>query len=429
MIAGPKIALLGNFGSGNLGNDCTLEAMLLNVRRRLPSAQICIICPSPEQTALTFHLPAFCIRHASLPAIKNRLLHFLSRTFLGVPVEVYRWIMAFQRMAGCHMLVMTGTGMLGDLGIRPLGLHYDILRWTIAAKLCRCSVMFVSVGVGPIQSPLSRLFVKLSLRLAEYRSYRDGFAQTYLATIGFSATRDPVYPDLAFSLPVDGLWRAPRVPGMPTVVGVGLIEHDTKPGISKQNDATYLNYITNIAEFIRWLVQQHHTVRLLIGDVRYDQRVRRDLRIILKRGGLSYEQAGIIDEPAQSVTELVSQLAATDFVVASRFHNVLLALLLHKPTLAISFHPKVESLMSSLRMSHLCQYIDNIDVNKLTLQLAALQAGADNVRRDLARETTGYREALETQFEAILKRFDPMEPSDSVPKRNLVEPGAVLHRE
>jgi polysaccharide pyruvyl transferase WcaK-like protein len=54
------------------------------------------------------------------------------------------------------MLVMTGTGMLGDVGILPFDLHYDILKWSIMAKLRRCKLLFVSVGVGPMRHPLSR---------------------------------------------------------------------------------------------------------------------------------------------------------------------------------------------------------------------------------------------------------------------------------
>ena len=83
------------------------------------------------------------------------------------------------------MLVMTGTGMLGDFGILPTSLHYEILKWSAAAKLCRCKLLFVSVGVGPIRSRPSRILIKASLRLADYRSYRDDFSKQYLEGMNF----------------------------------------------------------------------------------------------------------------------------------------------------------------------------------------------------------------------------------------------------
>jgi len=38
--------------------------------------------------------------------------------------------------------------------------------------------------------------------LANYRSYRDAASKEYLAAIGIDVKNDPVYPDLAFSLPI-----------------------------------------------------------------------------------------------------------------------------------------------------------------------------------------------------------------------------------
>ena len=47
-----RIALFGNFGTGNLGNEATLQAMLYNLRSHLPNAEISCICPGPENTAI-----------------------------------------------------------------------------------------------------------------------------------------------------------------------------------------------------------------------------------------------------------------------------------------------------------------------------------------------------------------------------------------
>ena len=68
------------------------------------------------------------------------------------------------------------------------------------------------------------------------------------------------------------------------------------------------------------------------------------MKAALEERGLSYEESGIIDEPASSVDELLSQLSSVDIVVASRFHNVLLALMLGKPVVAISYHEKFQGL-------------------------------------------------------------------------------------
>ena len=57
-----RIALFGNFGTGNLGNEATLQAMVHNLRRHMPDAEISCICPEPENTASTYNISAIPIR-------------------------------------------------------------------------------------------------------------------------------------------------------------------------------------------------------------------------------------------------------------------------------------------------------------------------------------------------------------------------------
>src|SRR6266849_9333613 len=59
---GQRIALFGNFGTGNLGNEATLQAMVLNVRKYLPNAEISCVCPKPENTATQYNICAVPIR-------------------------------------------------------------------------------------------------------------------------------------------------------------------------------------------------------------------------------------------------------------------------------------------------------------------------------------------------------------------------------
>lgn len=409
----PKmLALFGMFGVGNLGNECTLQAMLHNVHRFLPDAQVCCICAGPDDTTLSYQVPAFPIREMSLSPMNNRILRLVRRLFVGTSMELLRWVKAIRRLRGTNMLVMTGTGMLSDLDILPLGLHYDILRWSIVSKLCRCKLMFVSVGAGPIRHPLSRFFLKTALKMADYRSYRDAFSKAYLEEMGVSTEGDAVYPDLAFSLPKSRLFR-PR-DGRGTVVGIGLITNDKKRSTLEKVDALYQDYITKLGIFVSWLLEQNYRVRLLVGDVAYDSRARQDLMEFLEQRGFSNGSGQIIDEPVRSVDELLSQLAATDLVVASRFHNVLLALMLRKPVVAISFHEKVDSLMNAMGFTRFCQDIEHVDVEQLIDQFTELDATSDSIRCELDRQSEAYRTALERQYETIFSSPSGTQSSEAV---------------
>jgi polysaccharide pyruvyl transferase WcaK-like protein len=395
-----KIFLFGMFGVGNLGNEATLQAMLHNVRRFLPNAEVSCICAGPEAVAQDYSIPAYLIRELPLSPLNSQKLRLLRKIVVAIPLELCRWLMVVRRLEGTDMLVMTGTGMLSDLGIHPLGLHYDILRWSVVAKLCRCKLMFVSVGAGPIRHPLSRFFVKAALGMANYRSFRDSFSRTYVEGLGIS-TRNKVYPDLAFSLPKDVAAHDRPTDSCRPVIGVGLITHDLRRDTSEKDEDLYRDYIINMSAFVGWLVAHKYIVRLLIGDVEYDSRARQDLKSSLEPSGVMGPD--LIDEPAQSAGELLSQLARTDIVVASRFHNVLLALMLNKPVIAISFHEKVDSLMRAVGMTRFCHDIEHVDVDALIEQLTFQEEHIESIKCDLDRKTEVYRAALDEQYDVIFK--------------------------
>ena len=398
-----RIGLFGVFGAGNLGNECTLQALIYNLRKYAPNAEISCVCSEPKEVASSYNISALPIRETSLPSMKNRAMRLLRRIFVGIPMELYRWSKVFETLKGVDMLVMTGTGMLGDVGILPFGLHYDILKWSIIAKLCRCKLLFVSVGVGPIRHPLSRWLVKAALALADYRSYRDSFSKEYLESLHFDTTRDSVCPDLAFSLPKAMIPSSQGYDGHTAVVGVGIMTYSDRRANSGTDESGYRNYIAKLVAFVTWLLEHQYTVRLLIGDAVYDHRARQDLRCLLEVSGINYGDRKIIDEPASSVDAVLSQLADTDLVVASRFHNVLLALWLNKPVVAISYHEKVDSLMNGVGLSEFCQDIGNVDSDKLIGQFMALEQNADNLKSQIKQKAEAYRIALDEQYDRLFR--------------------------
>jgi polysaccharide pyruvyl transferase WcaK-like protein len=103
------------------------------------------------------------------------------------------------------------------------------------------------------------------------------------------------------------------------------------------------------------------------------------------------------------VDEVLSQLAMTDIVVATRFHNVLLSLMLKKPVIAISFHHKCTSLMREMGLSAYCQEIEQLDPQDLIAQLQDLERHSDEVRQAISRKVEEFRRALDEQYERLFE--------------------------
>jgi len=117
------------------------------------------------------------------------------------------------------------------------------------------------------------------------------------------------------------------------------------------------------------------------------------------------EQERIIDEPVTSVEDLLKELASTDLVLATRFHNVLSALLLNKPVIAISFHHKCASLMSQMGLSEYCQDINSLSAGRLIKQFSQLQRDNGCIKRIIRERVEACRDALEEQYTIIFREI------------------------
>jgi polysaccharide pyruvyl transferase WcaK-like protein/glycosyltransferase involved in cell wall biosynthesis len=402
----PKIAFFGHFGRGNFGNESTLQAILYYLRRLAPDAGFNCICTGPEIVATAYNITAAPCRDLVIKSWPPRhpLARLARKLVVGIPSELYRWLKCLRTLWGVDALVVPGTGLLTDAyGLLNWG-PYDMFRWSVAAKLCRCKLFFISVGAGPIYTRAGRFFVRAALSLADFRSYRDESTLQYLKGIGFRVGNDPVYPDLAFSLSESLIPRRRDSEGLRLVVGLGLMFYAGKYSVERPTSAVYSAYLETLVELVKWLLAREYNVRLLIGDLA-DTRVTREFRSLLQERSVMHEEARVIDEPVASVEDLLEQIAATDFVVATRFHNVLLSLLLNKPVLAISFHHKCSSLMRQMGLSEYCQDINCLNADRLIEQFCNLERNAERLRSLIKQKTEEFRRALDDQYKLIFKEL------------------------
>jgi polysaccharide pyruvyl transferase WcaK-like protein len=403
-----KIAFFGSFGRRNFGNEATLQAMLSNLRRLVPGTEFICMCTGPEGVATDYKITAVPIRDYVVRPWKtlNPLARWARKILVGIPSEFWRWVQGIKMLRGTAALIVPGTGLLTDAYTLFNWGPYDMFRWSVVAKLARCKLLFVSVGAGPFYSRSGRFFVKTALSLADFRSYREEPSSQWLKRIGFRSDNDPLYPDLAFSLPPTVLRRSHERKDRRLVVGLGLMEYAGKLTAERPMSAVHAAYLRTLAEFVRWLLAQDYDVRLLIGDF-VDEAVTREFKSLLAKRAVTQDRERIIDEPIESVEELLSQIAETDFVVATRFHNVLLSLFLNKPTIAISFHHKCSSLMSQMGLTDYCEDMNTLTADRLIEQFCQLEKNAPSLKANLAEKVEECRNALDEQYRSILQVIWP----------------------
>jgi polysaccharide pyruvyl transferase WcaK-like protein len=400
-----KISFFGHFGSNNFGNEGTLEAILWNLRRLLPEAEFTCICTDPASATLIHNIKASAISHPPKASrLKNPTVRLFRRVFVRIPRELYHWWEVFASLKGTDALIIPGTGLLTDaFGVLSWG-PYNLFKWSVLAKSRGCKLFFVSVGAGPLDGRLSRLLVTLSLSLAEYRSYRDTSSLQYLENIGFSRTHDRVFPDLAFSLPKTAVSLDSKKGGRRPVAGLGLMSYGSMYGDNKPTDANYNEYLESFVGLTKWLLDRGYDIRLIIGELADPQT---EFRRLLHDHLVQYEPSRIVDSSTKSVDVqlLLAQIADTDLVVATRFHNVLYALLNNKPTISISFHNKCAALMSVTGLSEYCLNVSGLKVDAMIDKVCDIEKNSDKLKSLIARRAQQFREELQEQYEIITKHL------------------------
>jgi polysaccharide pyruvyl transferase WcaK-like protein len=399
-----RISFYGNFGAGNLGNECTLQAVIEQTQRRWPDAQLLCFCTNPQDVRTRHNIAAFpseafdksTAERPGSRGPRGRLTRIFRIAFQRIPFELVHWVKSLRAVSRTDMLIVAGTGIVTDL-CGPLSWPYDIFKLSTLAALCRVKLVFLSVGVGPIRHPLSRWFLKRSLALAHHRSYRDEASKLYLEKIGFNTDRDFVYPDVVFGLLQGNLVSGVRA-GQRRVVGLGLKDYATE----RPEPKAFREYLNTMAAFVSWLQGHGYGVRLLIGDFHYDTWVLEEFVDVLKGRNIPTDVPLLIAEPALTVKELLRQLGETEAVISPRYHNLVLALMQNKPVIALSDHAKLDSLVTDFGLAQYRVSLENLSPDGLIGRFKQLENDVERLRPYIKAESDKYRQAVDAQYAALL---------------------------
>jgi polysaccharide pyruvyl transferase WcaK-like protein len=152
--------------------------------------------------------------------------------------------------------------------------------------------------------------------------------------------------------------------------------------------------------FVRWLVDQGRAVRLFTTDV-HDEPIMRDVVDDVRAHRPELLPSQVTAEPVSSLDQLMRQIALVETVVASRFHNVLSALKMGKPTLSVGYGPKFQALMAAMGQAEFCQSARSVDLDRLIEQFTELESRSAELRKLLLERATENARLLDHQFATL----------------------------
>ncbi|MBK1784132.1 polysaccharide pyruvyl transferase family protein [Prauserella cavernicola] len=396
----PRVGLFGLLGSGNVGNDGSLEVILDYLRREQPGAVLDGFCSGTTTVRRRYGLPARALHWCdTLPRPRTRAGLMTAKAFgkLLDPVRILLWVRAHD------VVIVPGAGVLETtLPLHAWGFPLSLFLLTLTGRLTGTQVALVNVGGNVIKQRTTRLLISWAARLAHYRSFRDIRSRDALRKMGVDTAGDDIYPDLVFAHPEPESSAGTGTP----VVGLGLMDFSGSNDERRHADAIRDTYVAAMKDFAVRLVDKGYRLRLLTGD-ELDRVVVDEVRAHLREQRPALPEDAVVAEASATLGELMQQIASVDVVVGTRYHNVLCGLKLAKPTISVSYSTKSDDLMAELGMAEFCQSARAVDVDRLLAQLADLERRAGELRPVLAERSRSRRERIEQQYAVLSKMLFP----------------------
>lgn len=375
-----NVGLMDHMGYGNLGDAATQDAVIANIKKRIPSAHIVGFSLVPKDTTERHGIPCHPIRWTDLmpdnmgdqaisqpmprskvkSALKNVPLIYswgkpladLLRNFVR---EAKFWGRSYGILRGLDLMIISGGGQLDDLWD---GHPYTVFKFCLLSRLARTKLYLLNVGVGPLKHRSTKFYTRWAVRFANYRSVRDNDSQERLRSIGVK-TETQVYPDLVYALEVGGPIQKIPSPATKPIVGLNPMGFCDPRLWPRKDGAVYQSYLDKITNVSLWLIEHGYTLRIFTTDIGVDRLAIEDLRARLsaKLSPESIEE--IFERPSETVKGVLRQMADFDVVVTSKFHGIIFSQLLRKPVISLSYHRKMDFAMQAVGQDHLRASIEH----------------------------------------------------------------------
>jgi polysaccharide pyruvyl transferase WcaK-like protein len=396
----PRIALLTPYNGGNLGDAAIQDAVIGNLRLRLPGAQFSGISLNGDNFVERHGTRSFPLCGSDGPfyrmyrgnvtdqpgdgeslartcSAKSWNSTLIKRALKRVPAlwpclkmihalgrRVYREVRhcaggyRFLRMQ--DLLIVSGGGQLDEEWGGPWGHPFTLFKWAVLARTARVPYAIASVGACNIASTTSRLFLSAALRMAQYRSYRDNHSRDIASRLLQRPVGESVVPDLAFSLPPSDLLPPAGIrsiaPGR-TIVAISPIAY-AKPGSWPcPNRALHDRYLQQMTDVVAQLLVRGYFLVIVCSSLGDDERVILELLERLDEQFREIVARQIHIPRIRTWKDLIASLRDVDLLIASRLHSAILGFLTQTPTVAISFDPKVDWVMEDVGQTDYLMHI------------------------------------------------------------------------
>lgn len=382
-----RVVVTNVFGDSNRGDVALFCEVLMSIQSAFPDAEIHAIARESDELSrlavltigrhVSFHRQ---ISNVSGRKGYSKLVEYLKRHFWIFAAAVLgAWIIPDHRedervlaktLKKCHLAVSCAGGFLEDSN---RSYFTNLLQMQIVHAY-RIPLVLAPQSIGPIGSPVGRLFVASILCGAKAVFVREAYSYRFVRSRLSRQWWKPIEVQLSVDLAllsraVDRLMANRSDPGseqdktLPTTKTVGLTVVNWSFPSARDADSARVNYLTQMAGFAKELIRMGYRVRLIVqvdADLDVTMSVSREVGIVSK------------EQMVLPLPETISSISECDYFFGSRFHSCVFALTLGIPFFAISYLPKTKGIMDTLGLDDLSVPIERTDSSLLMSKFGRL---------------------------------------------------------
>lgn len=336
-----RVTIVGSYGTGNVGDDAILLAMLE------------LFDPARwERTVLT----ADAAGSLALGADRVVGQHLSAGVSLQIARE-FDFLGIAKAVARADLLVIGGGALLHDL--RPYNLPYFFSLHGLA-KAAGAQVAYLCLGAGPLRTPVGKALVRRVMPSAACITLRDAEGAQLLRSVGLRGTgrgaecveaADAVFA-LRSRLPAILQAGAQQLEGSPALperyVAATVCGWWRSDDYWRRQQVDLEGPMAAMARLYDHIVERTGLDVVLVPTVEpHDREVLEPIRAKMRHGErLHAAAAGYGPQGA------IALVAGAEFVVGMRLHSMIFATLTGRPFFALSYDPKVDHFLRMVGSRH-----------------------------------------------------------------------------
>ena len=284
-----RVVVSGYYGFGNFGDEAILQVLIENLKEI--NADITVISHNPEKTAQTH-------------GVKT--------------VYTYNIVGIINQINSCDVVISGGGSLLQDVtSLRSLMYYLFIIFWSILC--CKRTIIFAQ-GIGPVNNRIARRITKSLLGRSSLITVRDERSQKLLKEW-----------DIESTLVDDPVWGINLKKSVPKgKIGIQLREW------KYMSDEFFLNLVRQVAADF-----SEHEIYIYSLQDKQDKEICMRFESYLHLENPSVKTKVFYD---MNVNEITDSMRDLEYLVAMRYHAIMVGLKYGVNPLAINYDPKVETL-------------------------------------------------------------------------------------